>query len=504
MPLTGNPVSEELYGNFLADAKLPHCGVKEATAFLEAVAEESPFAQRALIERQVLPQFRNADNPEALAPILSRVAEMARQAGMMRPFERHDRSILDGPLRPFLDAVNDKGTGRRTVLFVVTTPYFVILREAMYLRREGHRVFLLSLSPLPENLRPLFARHFDDIADTRNGFRLLRACLSAATPDIVHVQCWMWMYVLGRLAIECCTRSKVVCEFYDATSLFSERRYMAEMWDPRLIDLDVDLERYILARADAVVSRYAPDVAEAWAAGLGVRNLRYLEFQPYPCREFSHYAEARPSSRDGVVRLVHAGTFAAPDGKSPPTIYPEISTPDVFRRLLEQGFALDVYWTPNITLDKLGPAYEPIRRMEREFERFRFLPGVPPDRFAETISGYDYGILLFDYDPAVAKLGPLWMHGVMPTRFFSYLEAGVPGIVVAEYEDMAGFLEDNGLGFGVTREQISDLARVIAGKDHARMVANIKAYNEAHGMHAEIGRLIGLYDGIESASRVGS
>lgn len=492
----GDPVSERLYGNFFADAALPYCGMGEALAFLEAVAAASPFAQRALIERQILPAFRSGTTPpQALGSLLAQVAGMARQGGLETPFAAHDRSVVEGALKPFVEAVNDREAGRRSVLFVVTTPYFVILREAMYLRQNGHRVYLLSLSPLPGNLQALFAAHFDAVADVRNSFRMLRSALQALRPDVVHVQCWMWMYVLGRLAIESCPDSAVVCEFYDATSLFAPPEDMAARWNRRLIDLDIDLERFILKRADAVVSRYAPDIGAAWGAQLGIDAFRYMEFQPYPCREFTHYATARTGA-DGPVRLVHAGSFVPPDGNHPPALYPEISMPRVFRSLLEQGFAIDTYSVPNFDLDKLGPEFAPYRQLAAEFETFRLLPGIPPDRFAEAIAGYDYGILLFDYDPRTTRIGPLWMRGVMPTRFFSYLEAGVPGIVIGEYENMAGFLEENGLGFGVPSRDLPDLARIVAAKDRGALAANIRAYNEAHGMHREIHRLIALYDEI--------
>jgi hypothetical protein len=495
-PSGATETTERLYEAFFEDVTLPFCGTDAARAFLADVAAESPPGQRALIERQFLPFFRPGTSPAVQAEIVKRLAGAAREGGLRTGFERYDGRALGGPLRPFIDTVNRPDPERRrTVLFVATTPYFVILREAMYLRRAGHRVFLLSISPLPSNLKAMFEAHFDGLANTGNSFRLMRATMSALRPDVVHVQCWMWMYVLGRAAIEACPESAVVCEFYDATSLFAAPDDMAMKWDRRLVELDRGLEGFIMRRADAIVSRYAPDIAAAWAASHGA-SPRYLEFQPYPCREFSHFSNERPSRRDGVIRLVHAGSCVPPGADHPPTLFPEVTSPGVFRCLLEQGFAIDIYNPPHVDPKKLGPETEPYKRLEREYERFRYLPGIAPDRFAETISSYDYGILLFDYDPAKARLGPLWMRGVMPTRFFSYLEAGLPGIVIAEYENMAEFLRTNGIGLGVPSRDIPRLARILRGCDHDAMAANVRRYNEAHGMDKEIDRLVALYDEI--------
>lgn len=493
--ITDTAELERLYEAFFEDPRLPYCDTEAARAFIADLAQASPPDQRALIEQGVLPALGSGLPHSAQVDLLGKMAEAAGEAGMTAVFERYDERVLDRALAPFIETVNAKPEGLRTILFVATTPYFVILREAMYLRQHGHRVFLLSVSPLPENLQSMFEAHFDGLIDTRNCFRLVRAMLRRLRPDVVHVQCWMWMYILGRMAIEACPDIPVVCEFYDATSLFAEREDMLDKWKPQLIDLDLALEHFILHKADAIVSRYTPPVAEAWAEFHNA-SPRYLEFQPYPVAEFSHYADEKPSTKDGVIRLVHAGSFTPPDDEHPVTVYPERSTPDTFRSLLEQGFAVDVFCPPHIDPANLGPQFECYRQLEQDFDTFRFLKGVAPDKFSEVIAGYDFGILLFDYDPETARLGSVWMKGVMPTRFFSYLEAGIPGIVIAEYEDMTRFLEDNGFGVGIPSKDIPRMAEILADFDHAAAAANIRRYNAEHGMDKEIGRLIQFYDEI--------
>ena len=487
--------TDRLYDAFFEESILPYCDRELARSFLSDVAECSPFAQGSLIEQNFLPALNDLTPQAVQNEIVTQVATAALDNGLWEPFKRHDKRVVKSFLKDFSEAVNRDGNGRRTVLFVATSPYFVILKEAMYLKRNGHRVFLISISPIADNLLAMFEVHFDGLAHTENSFRLMRAALQNLNPDIVHVQCWMWMYILGRLAIETCPDKAVVCEFYDATSLFADRLDMAAKWDPLLIDLDHDMERFIMHHADAIVSRYAPDIGEAWAKSHDAKP-KYLELQPYPCPEFIHYSKDRPSQKDGVIRLVHAGSFVPPDDDHPSTLFPEVSMPDVFSNLLKQGFALDVFMPPQIDPEKLGPQFDSYRDLANNFDTFRFLPGVSPDNFAEAISSYDYGILLFDYDPDIARLGAMWMRGCMPTRFFSYLEAGLPGIVIAEYQDMTSFLEDNGVGLGVPSKDISRLAEILSGYDRDRAVENIRRYNQAHGMDKEISRLIKTYDKI--------
>lgn len=487
--------TDRLYDAFFEDAKLPYCFLEEARVFFADVARESEPAERALILEKFLPALNPGVPREVQSELIQSVALAAKEAALHSPFRNYDERLLETVFSDFCEAVNYREVGRKTVLFVATTPYFVILREAMYLRRMGFDPVLLCLAPVPGSLTAVVEETFVAVANTRGSFRCLKTLLEAVKPDLVHVQCWMWMYVLGRMAIETCPDSVVVCEFYDATSLFAERKDMLAKWKPALVDLDYALEHFIMCHADAVVSRYSPEVAQAWADSHGAAP-RYLEFQPYPCPEFLHYAEARPSKDDGLVRLLHAGSFTPRDGDHPPSLYPEVSTPDVFLSLLEQGFAIDVLCPPHFDPDSLGPQYEAYRKLVRDFEHFQFMPGVSPDRFAEVASAYDFGILLFDYDPASVCLRDLWMKGVMPTRFFSYLEAGLPGIVISEYRDMTRFLEKNGVGFGVPSKDIPRLREIVADYDRDAAVANVRRYNEAHGMDKEIGRLVDLYNGL--------
>ena len=491
-PLTAKQI-ELAYEGFFQDTNLPFCDLNGAIGFLENLSAASPSEQGSVIKQQLLPLLRPEVPQNIQKQIIRKLTMLAGDTGLTEPFDKHDDHVIETVFRPFLNQVNEKPGGKRTVLFVATTPYFVILRQAIYLRKLGYRVFLLSLSRIPENLGSMFEEHFDLIANTSNSYRLMKKVLGLVSPDIVHVQCWMWMYVLGRLAIEQCKNSKVVCEFYDATSLFADRDDLLDKWQPKLVDLDLTLEGKILREADAIVSRYGDDVAEAWMKKHKAKA-DYVELQPYPCPEFIHYSTSKAKKAGDPIRLIHAGSLTSPDDEHPETLYPERSTPETFKTLLQQGLAIDVFCPPHLDPTKLGHQYETYSALAREFEHFRFLKGVPPDQFAKAIADYDYGILFFDYDPATARLSDLWMKGVMPTRFFSYMEAGIPGLVISEYQDMTRLLEDNGLGLGIPSKELKNLSTILQTFDRKASVENIKRYNQEHGMDKEINRLTALYD----------
>ena len=130
----------------------------------------------------------------------------------------------------------------------------------------------------------------------------------------------------------------------------------------------------------------------------------------------------------------------------------------------------------------------------RNYPRMRVLDGVPPDQLSETLAPYDFGILVMVFDDSVLRIGHGQRTGVVANKIFSYLEAGLPVIVSAEYEEMARIVREHGLGLAVASDELPALGSILEEFDYATAAANVRRYNETHGMAQEIGRLIALYD----------
>ena len=423
------------------------------------------------------------------------LAYYLRKHGLEDVLDRHDERVLGERFRAFLDKINEPHPDGRTIVFIVDRPYFLILREAACLRREGHRAFLFAQDPLPENLIATFDDVFDGVLDARGNCPLMRKMLPRIEVEVFHVQCMMWNYTLGRMVIEHKGKAAVVCEFYDVTSIFAERGVLLTNWSVPMVDHDLSMERYILNHADAVITRFPSSVTEDWYSRNGAK-LRDMEFQAYPCAEFISYSDRKISDEDGVIRLVFGGNLVPVDKNHPPSLFPETTMHQAFGDILEQGIAIDLLHVPHAPLPEDYPSYTDYHELARRFERFRIMEGVPPDSFSERIADYDFGILLFHFDPDIVRLGQGQVKGVIATKIFSYLEAGLPVLVNAEYENMAAFVEGNGLGIAVHSSEIGDIAGKIAAFDYEASVSNIKRYNEEHGMGREIHRLVALYDEI--------
>ncbi len=483
---------EQAFEKHFEGQGLSHCDVKAAKAFVLDLAEMAPPAEKAVLVENFLPAFDISTDPSRMKGVLDALVGMAERGGFKDAFTNHDARVIERHYADFTAMANGREKNGPRVVFLAHAPYFLILREAIHLKRFGYRVFLVSLGEISAPLRPLFEDHFDAVADLQGNYRLLRALLAKLEPDVFHVQCWMWFTILGRMAIEAKGSAAVICEFYDVTSVYADRDVLATNWPPGVIDFEFAMEDYVLHHGDGVITRFPDFVIGEWRDRFGAMP-PHLRMQAYPCPEFIAYGDEKLSAGDGVTRLVYAGSVIPLDARNPPALFPETGMPRAFRSLLEQGLAIDVLHDPNSPLDEADPRIGAYMDLARAFPLFRFKKGVPPDRLAEASSVYDYGLLLFDYDASVVRIRESQRRGVVATKIFTYLEAGLPVLVNAEYEEMARIVSENGLGLAIHSRDLDRVADKLSLFDYEKSVQNIHAFNERHGMDKEIGRLVDFY-----------
>ena len=440
----------------------------------------------------IIPALRKQQSNEGAAEILRDLGRITKACGHEDILVRHEERVRKHLFSHFITEVNDRGEGGRRIVFVAHQPYFVILREALSLRRLGYRLYLVSLWPVPDELREIFDQAFDGIIDTYGSLRLARKMIQSLHPDIFHIQCWMWFYVLGRMVIENKGRAVAVCEFYDITSVYAERDILCTNWPPLMVDMDFALERFILERADALVHRFPPFVVEEWRKRHGAMPPN-IEMQAFPCPDFIVYDD-KPSRQDGITRFVFTGGPTPHGERQPAELHPTHNLHVAIRSLLEQGAAVDILHSPHSPMDSDDPDYAKYFELERQFPLFRVLKGVSPEHLGKVLSKYDYGFHLTHIDPDTLRVRESFMKGVVGTKIFACFEAGLPVLVNSEYEYMASIVTDNGLGLAVHSSELDGIFDRLATFDYKEAVGNIKKFNNVHRMDREIGRLVELYD----------
>lgn len=393
----------------------------------------------------------------------------------------------------FLAKIRSNPASARTVLFITSRTDYKPLREAIALQPNGWRCFLIHLEPLPDLVRPLFESALEGILSIPFAPRLLERLLSEMHVDVVHVHCAMWHYHLGRIAIDNKGAAICACEFNDITSFYADRKVMSDYWSPELIDRDWAMERYICNKADILIHQWNPGMEAHWRKTHG-GAVPTIEMQPYPNEQWVQYASDRPSLHDNLVRLVWAGQIPGRIA-CPPEVFDAYYLGEAIEKLLEQGFSVDAYQNPMFTPNLGDLNFEFYRNLGDRFSgRFAIKPGVRLDKLPATLGTYDYGLCLFDIPFHRACALPEKNKFMLTNKLSTYFEAGIPIILNWEYECMADFVVENGLGIALRIDEMDHVMEHIKRFDRDAAVERIKRYNRDHSMQKEIARLIVAYD----------
>ena len=489
LPLPGIPRSQEAFESVdhsinLSDAASVQAFVEEALSRLPDVVASGFRARFAAV---------TGDASSIVLELHQKISPFLDDAFMVACYRRKFATGLGPIVARFARIVNDPNARTAsvgTVVFVCRKCYNLIQREAFHLRQNGYRCFLLSMNPVAPELRKSFNPCFDMIYDGLSTYVALGLAIEVLKPDIFHVQCHMWEYVIGRFVIERKDTAKVVCELYDVTSVYAERDRLARAFWPGLVDLELETERFIFRNADGVITRFPSSVIEKLEKRYDAHPA-VLELQLHASQEHARYSAAKTSSADGKLRLVYIGGLIPRLANVTPEMFPEYGHIEAWEALLEQGFDIDVLSSPFRHPE--GPGYEPFHALVEHHEGFRLMRGVPQDQLAETICHYDFGLILAKMDRENSYCTADQFDGGVGTKLFAYLEAGLPILVNAEYTYMTRIIEENNLGISLHSDQIATAGPVIRGYDRAGVLDRIRRFNDAHAMEHEIHQVIDLY-----------
>lgn len=462
-------------------------------AFVEEALEHMAPEEAHQFRRQ-LPHAGAEFPPSLLQSITAEVVKWIDEPFILAVNARFIEIVLGQAMTAFAQAVNASKAKKpgKTVVFVARNCFNLLQREALYLKKHGYNTFLINLNRLNDELRPAFQNSFDIVFDGISYYPALGKLLDQIDPDYYHVQCWMWEYLLARFISENKKSAYLICEFYDITSVYAQQDVQKRVfWDQR-VDLDFAMERYIFQHADGVVHRFPSPLIDKLTRHHG-GNAPHIEMHQYVCPEYATYGKG---SEVTARRLVYIGGFIPRTAEHPPELFPEWGHAEAWRSLLEQGFEIDLY--SSMFRGYNEPGLDAVRALAQEFPTFRLRPGIAQDRLSQTLSQYDFGLILADMSRETSWCNSDQFDYAVGTKLFSYLEAGLPVIVNAEYTYMTDILESHGLGFGLHSRDLSQAKERIQSFDNPRARQRIIEFNDAHGMDTEIERLISLYDRVRT------
>ncbi len=397
-------------------------------------------------------------------------------------------------IKDLINRINNP-SHKKKILYVTSSPTFNMVRQSIYLRKNGYETILLMERNL--SLTSFYEKYFD-VVFVFSSIYTLYYILKKAKPYLVHVQGTTRNANHFGILAKFFSKSKTVFNFYDIPSTTITEDEIATagslVGGEKVIGLDFFSERFACEKCDGLIFGYSTEVRERLKSRYSI-NIPMLEFHSYPCDEFISEGCDKYSDKDGKVHLVYGGNVAP--SRLPEQYFGDCQFHSLIDKITRQGIHFDIF-VMDASLRRIKRAYGDYLLMSEENPLFRFKRGKPLDEVTKEFSRYDFGMMVYDFYKGTFHKGTRIMEEHIPMRladkFFTYLEAGLPILISEELRYGAMIVKEYEMGIVVSQKDLDNLSGIIKSYDREKLKANVKRAREELSMKRQIGRLIDFYE----------
>lgn len=393
----------------------------------------------------------------------------------------------------FIKTVNEETRKNKTVILIALNWNYKILREAMALKKKGYKCYAIIMAPPNETTTKFFNANFDLVMNDCRNWLVFTALIRQLDATIFHVHCNMWFNFLGALVIDH-RNKKAICiaEFDDMLSPYMDRHWIENyqgLVDRDTILIDYVMEGYVCRYADKIIQQFHPDVFDDLASTHG-DIAEGIMHQPYPLSAHSHLSVSRPvNSPQTIVWAGQVWDF----NEDTRYLIPSSGLYSSFEALLKKGFncriLLDPAKIPKTPVDWFSK-YQNLS----QFGNFEILAGPTTDKLPEFISQFHFGIIFFTQDMDKFVVRKVKLRNQIQNKLFSYIEAGLPVLVVEEFDYLARFVNKFGIGLSAPSQEIHTLVRRINQADYQMLVKNVVDFRQKYHAERMIEDVTKVYD----------
>jgi hypothetical protein len=386
------------------------------------------------------------------------------------------------------DSIHRKAELDGSIVFIAHKPYYNLLRHSVTLQNIGLKTVLATRDMRIINEQGSFFDHvffFNKVSELEilNNTKILG----------IHVQNWATKNYFP-VSIRKIVNKPAVCEFQDLSclTLRSDQlyRFAGLTWES--FKRDILFEKLVFKHYDAILLPYTRNVIPHLRdRGYTIDSETFFHYSPAPCRRFFSDSDAKPS--ETLPKLLFVGGI--PPDFCDDRLYHDAKLHTIVTALLKDGFQVKILNNPKAArteavIRKNYPFYYQLSKRE---ERFSFQIGDPPETLRKKTVGWHFGLML--YDLSQVRIDKAHFDCMVPSKFFTYLELGLPVLVSRSVQAVADLVDKHGLGMVIGEDEMSQIGQVMRGwqQVYPEMIANVKAYREAWDGQRTAATLLSAY-----------
>lgn len=316
---------------------------------------------------------------------------------------------------------------------------------------------------------------FDQVYEVEH-YQEMMEILETANPSVISATIHPWM--TGALALEAKRHKfsgKFILDVNDFVIFTSQ--------DPS--STDCNIERLLLSFADGFTHKLPPvaveELREKWDVHIPDFMLHSL-----PCEE---YFEDNAMGFAPPYRLVYAGGVMAPE-----IALKRGHENHIFDPIIQGTADMDIDLTFYVNQNARDMFWEEQQRyfdLEQRCGHFKFNKGVPFFKLPREISDNHFGIL---YDNiSLSSYHPNAYRHNMSTKFFSYLEAGLPILVYDDFEYIADIVRSNDIGLVYDVNKIDEIEHLLRSADYNTLKENVRSFRKRNSINARMDEFVNAF-----------
>ena len=367
-------------------------------------------------------------------------------------------------------------------VFVEDRPRYFFHKVSAALQAKGRKTVLLTRW----GVGGTEAGFYDHVLlyDSFAELKLLRECDRTS----FFVQAWVgWNFLPAYIHL--ITNGTVYCNINDFSRLVVEAPAKAELFGLTESEAAMDFrcEQYIMNHVNKVTMPYIKSGLKVYTTD-DYRLNNLITFPSYPSLR---YMADNKRTLGEQVHLLFVGGI--PPDALPDATFRDAKMHTILPDLLRGTQTVTFYINPaaaNVSRRPLHELYPFFTKVAAENTRFTFQNGYMPWDLARHSHQFSFGLMVYSLDGV--QINGMHFSHILPSKLFTYLELGLPVIVVDGLQAVRDFVIDNGVGIVVSEDEIGKLPEIIEQNrtNYQTYVQNIRDYCITHHMGKMVDTMI--------------
>ena len=383
----------------------------------------------------------------------------------------------------------------RTVLYVGTHPTLDFVNTSTALRQTGEYTTVLVVHW--STIIPSIAGSFDAVLVWNDHMDLARMIVSLE-PWIIHTQGASEIYPYP-LFCGLLTDSPITTNIMLMPSIYRSNESASEMHEASSeAEHDTAVENYVMNELSAATAfNYS---SKALIPRIRAHN------SPIHVTDFHNYILSPGQQRQQIpdhhnrYSIVHAG-IVQPSSRAK-HVAGDMQFLELARTLAVQDIALHLYPSPHTARRKQRSQLQEYIDYSKQEPYFTYHDPVLPNELASELGEFGFGSVLFG-STGLAET-PITRHWIaadgIPSKFFNYLDAGLPVLSNEFAPELEKLLNKFGIGIVVPDHDKPHLRKILGDLDYQQLRSNVLEAQQHFSMENNLSRIIALYELVVNSS----